>query len=65
MMFILKATEELGMSFDLAYWAEHETTPYLKFTAKLDYQLQPNLDLQLKATDQKDYQIQMVRNFIF
>jgi hypothetical protein len=49
----------------LAYWAEHERTPYLKFTAKMNYQLQPNFDVQLKATDQRDYQLQLVRNFIF
>ena len=65
MMFLINATEEFGISFDLAYWAQYETTPYLKFTAKMNYQLQPNFDVQLKANDQRDYQFQLVRNFIF
>lgn len=65
LLFIIKPTEEFGISVDLGYWAEYQSTPNLKFAAKADYQVLPNLDFQLQANDQNDYQVQLVHNFIF
>lgn len=64
-LFITRATENLGLSISLAYLAEHKTTPNLRFSTKLNYQIQNNFDIQAQANDQKDYQFNFVKNFIF
>lgn len=64
-LFITKPTPKLGVSFALAYLAQNEKTPYLRFQSRLNYQIAPNYDIQLYADDLKDYQFSFVKNFIF
>lgn len=64
-LFITKPTDKLGISFALAYLAQNQTTPYLRFKTRLNYQIQQNYDIQLYADDLKDYQFSLVKNFIF
>jgi hypothetical protein len=64
-LFITKPIANLGFSMDLSYFAQNQSTPYLRFATKLNYQLQTNFDLQLQANDLKDYQISVLKNFIF
>lgn len=64
-LFVTKPTQKLGVSFALAYLAQNQDTPYLRFTTRLNYQIMQNYDIQLYADDLKDYQISFVKNFIF
>ncbi len=64
-LFITKPLPDLGLSLQLAYLAENENIPYLRFNTKLNYQIFNNFDFQLQANDQKDLQLSFVKNFIF
>lgn len=64
-LFITRPLATLGLSLQLAYFSGYQNIPYLRFSTKLNYQLEQNFDLQLLANDQKNYQINFVKNFIF
>lgn len=68
-LFITKPTKKLGISFDFSYLAQNNTTPLLRTQSKLNYEIKQNFDLQLMASEQtnnqKDYQLSLVKNFIF
>ena len=64
-LFITKPNPRLGISFALAYLAQNQEVPYLRFKTRLNYQIMHNYDVQIYADDLKDYQISFVKNFIF
>jgi hypothetical protein len=64
-LFISKTFERLGFSAAIAYLGRAQQEPYLRFKAKANYELRQNLDLQLSGDDKRDYQISILKNFIF
>jgi len=64
-LFISKTFDRLGFSAALAYLGRDKQEPYLRFKAKANYELRQNLDLQLSGDDKRDYQISILKNFIF
>lgn len=64
-LFVARPLETLGLSVSLGYFAENLALPYVRFATKLNYQLAQNFDFQVQASDQKEYQLNLVRNFIF
>jgi hypothetical protein len=64
-LFVSKPTNELGFSLNFSYFAVDKKIPYLRFNAKMNYQIYNNTDLQLQANDLRDYQLNFVKNFIF
>lgn len=64
-LFVSRPFDKLGFSMDLSYLAQTERTPYLRFKAKLDYEIKHNYDLQISGEDTRDYQFTFLKNFIF
>ncbi|MEQ1723842.1 MAG: DUF4105 domain-containing protein, partial [Pseudobdellovibrio sp.] len=64
-LFVSKPTNEFGFSLNLTYFVVDKQIRYLRFNAKINYQIYNNIDLQLKASDLRDYQFNFVKNFIF
>ena len=64
-LFVARLSENFGFSLSLGYFAENLALPYLRFATKLNYQLAQNFDFQVQANDQKEYQLSLVKNFIF
>ena len=64
-LLIARPWETVGFSLSLGYFAENRALPYLRFATKLNYQLAQNFDFQIQTNDQKEYQLNLVRNFIF
>lgn len=64
-LFITKAIDNLGISAELSYLAQDKQIPYLRFRAKLNYELQQNWDLQISGDDKRDYQFSILKNFMF
>lgn len=64
-LFVARPWETVGLSLSLGYFGENLALPYIRFATKLNYQLAQNFDFQVQANDQKEYQLNLVRNFIF
>lgn len=64
-LLITKPHDRLGISASLAYLAQYQDLPYLRFSARMNYQLGNNWDVQLYGDDRKDYQLSVLKNFIF
>lgn len=64
-LFVARPLQTFGFSVSLGYFAANRALPYLRFATKLNFELAQNYDFQVQANDQKEYQLSLVRNFIF